>query len=128
MKQILSGEKKYTAYRCTSFSVLTLFNRYIKNKQVINFQIPNYPELAVNNVWLLIENSSNLIMYFPDFKPSQLPEKEFMYGVLSTLKPNEVRELVDKSLKNRAPKTQDDKDGLVELTRGCMNQSKTSTQ
>ena len=117
MKQILSGEKRYVAHRCTSSSVLTLLNKYIKNRQVINFQIPNYPELAVKNVKPLIENSSYLMMYFPDFKTSQLPEKELMYAVLNTLKPNEVRELVTQSFKNRAPKTQDDKDGLVELTR-----------
>ena len=56
-------------------------------------------------------------MYFPNFKPSQFPEKEFMYGVLNTLKPNEVRELVAQSLKDRAPKSQDEKDGLVEVTK-----------
>ena len=56
-------------------------------------------------------------MYFPNFKPSQFPEKEFTYGVLNTLKPNEVRELVAQSLEDRAPKSQDEKDGLVEVTK-----------
>ena len=49
------------------------------------------------------------MMYFPNFKPSQFPEKELMYGILSTLKPDEVRQLVAQSLKDRAPKSQDDK-------------------
>ena len=117
MKQILSGEKKYVACWCPSCSVLTFFLRHIKNRQVIYFKIPNYPELGVKNVWPLIENNHDLMMYFPNFKPSQFPENEFMYGVLNTLKPNEVRELVAQSLKDRAPKSQDEKDGLVKVTK-----------
>ena len=57
-------------------------------------------------------------MYFPNFKPSQFPEKEFMYGILSTLKPDEVKQLVAQSLKDRARKSQDD---LVEVTKELYN-------
>ena len=60
-------------------------------------------------------------MYFPNFKPSQFPEKEFMYGILSTLKPDEARQLVAQSLKDRAPKSQDEKDDLVEVTKELYN-------
>ena len=60
-------------------------------------------------------------MYFPNFKPSQFPEKEFMYGILSTLKPDEVRQLVAQSLKDRAPKSQDEKDDFVEVTKELYN-------
>ena len=61
------------------------------------------------------------MMYFPNFKPSQFPEKEFMYGILSTLKPDEVKQLVAQSLKDRAPKSQDEKDDFVEVTKELYN-------
>ena len=87
MKKILSGDKKYVS-EC--FIVLlswsTLF-RYIRNKQVINFEIPKYPELATKNVWPLIKVNQDLVAFFPDLRDTQLPEKEFMYGIVSTVMP-----------------------------------------
>ena len=41
------------------------------------------------------------MIYFPDMKETQFPEKVFMYGILSTLKPDAVRELVASGMKNR---------------------------
>ena len=83
---------------------------------MIRYEIPNYPELSVKHVWPLVMENQDLLDYFPDYKPSQQPEKEFMYSVLSTLKPDEVWTLVASSLKHRAPALQDDKADLIEAT------------
>ena len=48
-------------------------------------------------------------------KETQFPEKEFMYGILSKLKPDAVRELVASWMKNSWSATQDDHDDLVEV-------------
>ena len=90
--------------------------RFVKNQHVIYFEIPDYPELAVKHVWPLVKGNQDLIKYFPDYKPSQLPEKEFIYAVLSTLKPNAVRELIASCIVKRAPTSQDGKAGLIEMT------------
>ena len=89
--------------------------RFVKNRQVIYFEIPEYSELGAKNVWPLVKQNQELLCYFPDYKPSQLPEKEYMYAILSTLMPEAVRKLVAESLKKRSPASQDDKDGLVEM-------------
>ena len=49
-------------------------------------------------------------------KDTRFPEKEFMYGILSTLKPDAVRELVASGMKNRWPAAQDDHGDLVEVS------------
>ena len=90
--------------------------RYITNKDVVHFEIPKYPELAVKNVWPLIKTNEVLFAYFPDLKESQFPEKEYMYGVLSTIKPDAVRELVAEGMKSRWPVAQDDHGDLVEVS------------
>ena len=54
--------------------------------------------------------------FFPGLKDTQFPEKEFMYGILFTIKPDAVRELVATWMKNRSPLAQDDKGDLVEIT------------
>ena len=68
-------------------------------------------------MWPLIQENEDLMSYFPDLKPSQLPEKEFMYVILNTLEPEGVRELVANSVKSRAPVEQDAKDDLIEVSK-----------
>ena len=53
------------------------------------------------------------MVYFPDLKESQLPEKEFMYGILGTLMPYELREMIAQSMKSRSPLGQEDKNDLI---------------
>ena len=90
--------------------------RFIKNKHIVYFEIPKYPELATKNIWPLVKENEDLMIYFPDLKASQLPEKEFMYGILSTLRPDAIREIIASSLKNRSPIEQEDKGDLVEVS------------
>ena len=89
----------------------------MKNDEVIWYNIPSYPELSVKRVWPQVKQNQTLLAYFPDLKPSQLPEKEFLYGVLCTLMPNSVRKLVADGIKKRAPVFKDDTDNLVEITK-----------
>ena len=81
----------------------------------MHFEIPKYPELATKNIWPLIKENNNLMAYFPYMKDSQFPEKEFMFGILSTLNPDAVRELVTAGMKNRRIDVQDDHGDLVEV-------------
>ena len=55
------------------------------------------------------------MVYFPDLEDNQLPEKEFMYGVLSTLHPDAVRDMVAEGMKKRAPIMEEDNGELVEV-------------
>ena len=89
--------------------------RFLKNKNVIYFKIPCYPELATKNVWPLVKQNPDLMLYFPELKHSQLPEKEYLYGVICTLTPDAVRELVAQSVKSRSLENQDEKDDKVEM-------------
>ena len=59
--------------------------------------------------------NQDLVAFFPDLRDTQLPEKEFMYGIVSTVMPEAVRELVASGMKNRTPFAQDDKSHLVEI-------------
>ena len=90
--------------------------RYLKNRNIIYFKIPAYPELEPKNVWPLINQNEDLMEYFPDLKPSQLPEKEFLYGIMCTLRPDGVRQLVAAGVKNRSPESPEDHGELIEIT------------
>ena len=49
-------------------------------------------------------------------KESQLPEKEFLFGVLATLNPDALRELVAQCMKNRSSNKQDDNSEMIEVS------------
>ena len=67
-------------------------------------------------MWPLINQNEDLMEYFPDLKPSQLPEKEFLYGIMCTLRPDGVRQLIANGVKNRSPENPEDNGNLIEVT------------
>ena len=69
-----------------------------------------------------MQENPDLLDYFPDYKKSQQPEKEFMFAVLSTLMPDEVRTLIASCLKERAPVSQDEKADMIEVTKELNNE------
>ena len=85
-------------------------------RENLHFKIPSYTELATKHVWPLVKENPDLLVYFPDLKDCQLPEKDFMYGVIWILSPDVVRELVAEWVKNRSPVVLDDKGDLVEIS------------
>ena len=103
MKQFLAGKKKEARWYWLSLFDFINYFRYIKNKHVVFFEIPDYPELGVKHVWPLVQENQELLKYFSDYEPSKQSEKDFMYGVLSTLKPDEVRDWLHKALSKDHP-------------------------
>ena len=58
----------------------------MKKSKLIEVVVPRFNELKVENVWNLIREAEDINVYFPDLKEHQLPNREYMYSVLSTLK------------------------------------------
>ena len=82
---------------------------------VIHFEISNFSELSVKKLWPLAQENADLVKFLPDLKDSQLPEKEFFFGVLNTLMPDEMRMLLADATKSRAPQNSEDNGDLIEL-------------
>ena len=54
--------------------------------------------------------------YIPDYNKGELQEKEFFFGVLSTLYPKEVIDIVDAAFKARKTHYSKDNDDMIALT------------
>ena len=58
----------------------------------------NPPHIDFNNdiliIWEFIQEWDDLTDYFPDLDDSKLPERNFMIGILSTLREEEMRQLI----------------------------------
>ena len=60
----------------------------LKQNKVMQMEVPNYQEISVNSLWDDAMNDSELKKYLPTKEQlsGKLPEREFFFGVLCTLK------------------------------------------
>ena len=56
--------------------------------------MPFYPELSVEKVWPIIKKDSELIKYFPKYSLKHFPNRDYLYTVLSSIRPVEIKTLV----------------------------------
>ena len=82
---------------------------------VIHFKITNFSELSVKKLWPPAQENPDFVKFLPDLTDSQLPVKEFFFGILNTLIPDEMRNLLADATKSRAPQNSEDHGDLIEL-------------
>ena len=52
----------------------------------------------------------------PDLEDGKLPERDFLMGILFTLKANEMKDLIQEAKDNRALTNNNDSDMMIEVT------------
>ena len=83
--------------------------------------VPKYRELSTRQIWTYVKGCQGLMIYFPDYTESQLPDREFMFAIISTVYPKSLRELVEKAREKRSLKEDADKDELIEIDPEVLN-------
>ena len=74
-----------------------------------------HKELSVSKVWKHVKEVPELYKYFSDYTARQLPNREFMYTVISTTYPKALRSLIEDSREKRIETHEDDKDELIDI-------------
>ena len=77
--------------------------------------VPRYRELGVKPVWEMIKEVPDLMSYFPDFQANEVPDRSFMWSVVSTLRPEACKELLEKPRKTRSLNSEENKNELIEI-------------
>ena len=77
--------------------------------------VPNYPELGVNKIWNYVRELPELMQFFPDYDGKSLPELQYMWDILYTLKPDIVADLIKEARRNRGLEKNDDHDQMIEI-------------
>jgi hypothetical protein len=78
--------------------------------------VPKYKELSVSKIWTKVRESEDLAEYFPDYELDQIPERNYLIGVISTLYPTATRQLIDDARSKRSIK-ESDKDDMIKITK-----------
>ena len=98
---------------------------HLKQNEVIRLEIPSYQELSVKNLYDDAMKDPVLCKYLPnkDQLSNKLPEREFFFGVLCTLRKQYMTDIMAEAQAKRY-KIEDgvqDQDGIV-LTEGWMQE------
>ena len=86
------------------------------------FKVPKYPELKVESVWNIVKTDSEINSYFPDYEQDQYPERDYLFAILSTLRKDELLQLIKTAKNNRAYSNQSEEDEMVQITNGFRNE------
>ena len=80
-----------------------------------SFNVSKYSEISVKVLWNFVKDCEDLCNYFPDYEADQLPERRFILGILSTLRSDELRQLIKDARKNRSIQENPDEDQLIAM-------------
>ena len=80
---------------------------------MVELSIPKFRELAVEKIWPMIKEVPDLIIYFPDYKANQKPERKYMFQLLATLRYEEINRMLTNARKNRALQEEADNNEFV---------------
>ena len=87
----------------------------MKLEEVTMIPVPRYKELGVKPVWEIIKEVPELLSYFPDFQANEMQDRTFMWSVVSTLRPDVCKELLEKARKVRSLDFEENNDELIEI-------------
>ena len=72
---------------------------HLKQNEVIRLEIPNYQELSVKNLYEDAMKDAELAKYLPnkDQLSNKLPEREFFFGVLCTMRKQYMHDVISEA-------------------------------
>jgi len=72
-------------------------------EEVTQPNVPKYEELSVKNLYSDAMNDSELEPYLPNLEQNsnRLPEREFFFGIMGTVKPDYLKKIIDDANKVR---------------------------
>ena len=77
--------------------------------------VPKYKELSVKKIWELVKDEDDIMKYFPDYKETELPPRDFMLTILTTYNSDAMAQLVVQARNKRAIILDADNDNLIEI-------------
>ena len=83
--------------------------------------VPRYKELGVKPLWAFIKEVPELLQYFPNLEKDELPDRYFMWTILSTLRYDEWKQLINNARNARSKSDKENNDELIEIDPEFLN-------
>ena len=84
-------------------AILQNKKKVLKTTELIKINIPRYEELSVRNLYDDVMKDPDVSQYLPDLEQnsSKLPEREFFFNVLGTVKTEYLNHIIEEAEKKR---------------------------
>ncbi len=84
--------------------LLTGKRKWVFRKDVPRLSAPKWPELALADIWPQIQEDRELLLYFPERATinAKLPNRDFFWGILQTLRQNYCEDLIAEAQDRRS--------------------------
>ena len=83
--------------------ILSEDKKALKQNDIVHLEIPNYPEISVKSLYEEALADPEVRMYLPEPKQlsGKLPERKFFFGILSSVRPKFMKDIIEEAHKNR---------------------------
>ena len=78
--------------------------------------VSHYKELSISKIRNIIKEVYEIIIYFPNYKPNEKPERSYLIAVISSINPEAIKEIVANARELRSITVTDKQENLVKLT------------
>ena len=92
---------------------LILVLQLIKQECAVDLHAPKYNELKVLTLWEYAREIEALYCYFPDYNEKQLPEREYLFKILSTVETDAMKKLIKQARESRSIVNQENDDEII---------------
>ena len=93
-----------------------------RQAKIKSVTVPRYPELNVKSFWSHIKKTPDYLAYFPDYKSSQLPERDFMFETLITIDEQFVVDKVRQAWEGKLAKNKNGDDEKILITKELLEE------
>ena len=73
----------------------------LKQTKVQIFHAPKYAELSVKKVWGFVKEVDKFTQCFTDFDEGVIPERDYLWTIISSIMPDQTKELIQNARKKR---------------------------
>ena len=87
-----------------------------RTSEIAVVEVPEFQELSVKNLWESWKDNEAIKEYIPDYTDSELPEREFLFGIVGILYNAELTDVVRKSYSHRKQKYKKDDGEAIVIT------------
>ena len=129
LRDVLRGSKKVSKslikvliHWDSVYVIYVDFYKALKTDQVNMIFVPRFKELATKKVWEAFREHEYVSQYFPDYTNKQVPDRVFMWTILSSVAEKYAINIVHNARYSRSLVNEDEESNLIEITKEIYDQ------
>ena len=87
----------------------------LRTREVKYIVVPKYIEPSTAKIWPLGQEVEDLNSYFANMKENEFPEREYLWKIVFTLRPDSTKEFIKTARQNKSTNEFANQNGFVQI-------------